>query len=336
MSQRLQVSVRGDGTFEIDGNSLKIPNYSLGKFVGAGASGEVYTATHDFLERDAAVKIWLKRRSHDIRDKFRQGIEEAKKAATATSLFAPQIFDAGEVGGYFYCAMEHIEGVPLKILQGDSRLPLLARHLLATKYLNAINAIEANGIVHGDPHGNNVLVTDDRIILIDFGSSNFIRGGREAWRERHWRTVRETLRVLLRPLPIRSDAPAWLLDRSLADYILGIIYAHHEAYSERGIAIVRPNIGRFVWDVRPEIADHFEREKRRILPEDAVGLLTLFSQFGAVGGGCPFHDEGYYFGEEEESWSMTDRAIAISKYLPDWERSNAPLRRLLQWYRRSL
>lgn len=108
--------------------------------ISRGANGIVFLAEDPFLERKVAFKIWNKIRPSDIRDKYKQGLLESRKAWTAKKLtiswhdpkldnqnFIPDdsdilsiqnivgdIYYAGNAYGYFYTVMEYIEGFTLK------------------------------------------------------------------------------------------------------------------------------------------------------------------------------------------------------------------------------
>lgn len=54
--------------------------------ISRGANGIVFLAEDPFLERKVAFKIWNKIRPSDIRDKYKQGLLESRKAWTAKKL----------------------------------------------------------------------------------------------------------------------------------------------------------------------------------------------------------------------------------------------------------
>ena len=68
--------VTEDGKILLGGSEIDVPNVVLDCRIGDGANGVVFKGRHKYLQRDVAVKIWLKLREKDKRDKFRQGVFE--------------------------------------------------------------------------------------------------------------------------------------------------------------------------------------------------------------------------------------------------------------------
>ncbi|WP_181181969.1 MULTISPECIES: AarF/UbiB family protein [unclassified Mesorhizobium] len=194
------VAIR-DGELIFQGKTLDIPSLRPEREIGRGANGIVILCENTFLKRPEALKIWVKLRNKDRRDKFKQGISEAQKAAAAAGGVAPQIYSAGDVGdGIFYASMEMIEGETLKEYISKEK-GLFQRSVVAQAYVWAIEQLCESGHVHGDPHTKNVIVRaiDEkrvRLSLLDFGTSHFTAPNRFV--ERHWRVVDETLSRMYR------------------------------------------------------------------------------------------------------------------------------------------
>jgi serine/threonine protein kinase len=60
-----------------------IEGYEIHRKLGQGASGVVYLARNVTLDRLEAIKVWIKLRDGDNRDKVKQGVSEAAKLAKA-------------------------------------------------------------------------------------------------------------------------------------------------------------------------------------------------------------------------------------------------------------
>ena len=56
-------------------------NYQIKKEIGSGANGIVYLAENLTLGRNEALKVWIKRRKEDTRNKLVQGLYEIQKLA---------------------------------------------------------------------------------------------------------------------------------------------------------------------------------------------------------------------------------------------------------------
>ena len=140
-------------------------SYRLLSRLGEGAMGEVWRALDLRLEREVALKI-LK----DADDIRRQAlIGEAKLACQLNHPNIAHIYDAGEVDGIPYIAMELVEGRTLRALVGQ---PLDGEALqdLARQAASALSHAHQKGIVHRDIKPENLLLTDEgQLKILDFG-----------------------------------------------------------------------------------------------------------------------------------------------------------------------
>jgi serine/threonine protein kinase len=179
-------------------NQKPLEKFRIIKKIGAGASGIVLLAENTILNRKEAIKVWLKLRPNDSRNKILQGLVEAQKIVAAASPFVAQVYDADIVDSIFFMTMEYVEGTTLKEYLNQN-LTTNKKWWLARLYINAIEKINDAGIIHGDPHWGNVMVyqhifnkyeQSTGVKLLDFGTSYFT--DHEFLEERHWRTVEET------------------------------------------------------------------------------------------------------------------------------------------------
>jgi serine/threonine protein kinase len=203
------------GQLTIDGAGFAIPNVRLLAEVGAGANGIVLRGRNEYLNRDVAVKIWLRLRTKDARDKFRQGVEEIRKLDAIHSPNVPRVYDAGALdaeGKYFYAVIELVHGVTCRKWSQSAAPPLLTRRALAEAIILKDSNFLIRGIVHGDLHHENVLVVPqvDRqpcsvycpdFHILDFGTSYFSPGTPSL--TRHWGQIENLCKKLLSPLNIR-------------------------------------------------------------------------------------------------------------------------------------
>ncbi|MBF0410957.1 MAG: protein kinase [Candidatus Riflebacteria bacterium] len=180
-------------------NETPFVSHEIIKLIGSGVNGVVFLAKNKFLNREEAVKVWVKLKPIDKRDKLKQGILEAQKMAAANKIYAVQIYFLTVIEDMPVATMEYIPGVNLKhFFLNECKgipTPLSKKELIfeiARLYLNAIDATSTDNSLHGDPHLSNVLIFvdergDARIKLCDFGTSVFARKNFSA--ERHWRIV---------------------------------------------------------------------------------------------------------------------------------------------------
>jgi tRNA A-37 threonylcarbamoyl transferase component Bud32 len=142
--------------------------------LGEGGMGVVYTAEHQFLARRVALKVIRPELtlSAVTRGRFR------REAVSISGLRHPNIvtvYDAGEIDGVAFMAMELVEGTGLDARLRSARdtgerldAKTVARH--ARDVALALQCAHDAGIVHRDVKPSNVIVTQDgRALLLDFG-----------------------------------------------------------------------------------------------------------------------------------------------------------------------
>lgn len=148
----------------------RIGPYRLLQRLGAGATGEVYKAIHDTLKRPAAIKLMAPELAAS-----RENVERfLREARVVSSLRHPNIvlvFDAGELEGRFYIAMEFIEGESLaRYLEKKGALNEEEALLLLSQSLMGLDAAHEKGLVHRDIKPENLLLDQSRRLHIaDFG-----------------------------------------------------------------------------------------------------------------------------------------------------------------------
>ncbi|MGA2879061.1 MAG: protein kinase [Bryobacteraceae bacterium] len=127
--------------------------YRLVASIGKGGMGEVYRATDTRMGRDVAIKV--------VAEQFIERFDREVRAIAA--LNHPNICTIYDVGPN-YLVMEYVDGVPLKGPQPEATAMQFAAQIAA-----ALDAAHARGIVHCDLKPANMLVTGDRLKLLDFG-----------------------------------------------------------------------------------------------------------------------------------------------------------------------
>jgi serine/threonine protein kinase len=200
ISENLQIKDRAIVIRE-GASEWRLNVYRIEKELGRGANGVAFLVTHDLFERTEVLKVWVKLRPNDLRDKVRQGIAEAKKAHQAAGDFVPRMFHAEIVGPVFFATMEFIPGETLKT-RLRSNLGLGKRWWLARLFMNGIRKTMEAGAIHGDAHPGNIIVTPhptetgiEGVRLLDFGTSLFVRPN--AVQQRHWSVIDKTMKKLL-------------------------------------------------------------------------------------------------------------------------------------------
>ena len=202
-----------DGRLMIGTSLIEIPNLSFMEIIGSGANSLVFKAKHEYLDTFRAVKIWIKIKPGDKRDKFKQGIEEAKKAFRIKDSNVVRLYDAGKVCDYFYATMDYYPWITVKEWLNGFSPKLAHRWNLIRHVCKSVLSITTPITFHGDLHVGNILVNPNKslaalslpertpnFIIIDFGTSIFTT--KENSIERHWRVFEETIDRILEPMKI--------------------------------------------------------------------------------------------------------------------------------------
>ncbi|MGA9564361.1 MAG: protein kinase [Candidatus Korobacteraceae bacterium] len=151
------------------GTGQQFGRYRVKKKLGAGAMGEVYHAHDTQLNRDVALKVLQS--SDTASDLDREEILNEARASSA--LNHPNIcvvYEAGEVDGRVYIAMEYIEGKQLSDVIPTAGLSTDVTIRYGLQLADALAHAHGHGVVHRDLKPSNIMVTPDgRIKLLDFG-----------------------------------------------------------------------------------------------------------------------------------------------------------------------
>jgi serine/threonine protein kinase/tetratricopeptide (TPR) repeat protein len=100
---------------------LELGPYRIVRPVGRGGMGVVYEAVHTGLDKRVALKVL---RHGLVADRLSRFLREARTAAGLHHTNIVPVFDAGEVGGTPYYAMQFIDGTPLDtFLKPDAQPP---------------------------------------------------------------------------------------------------------------------------------------------------------------------------------------------------------------------
>ena len=153
-----------------------IAGYRIEERVGRGGMGVVYRAEHLNLRRRAAIKIIAPdlAESEGFRERFTR---EARIAAALQHPNIVTVYDAGEVDGMLYLAMQYIEGNDLSaVLRKDGRLRPYRAIDVCRQVASALDAAHAMGLIHRDVKPANVLIEGRTAFLTDFGLTKRMDG----------------------------------------------------------------------------------------------------------------------------------------------------------------
>jgi CheY-like chemotaxis protein len=145
-----------------------VAGYRIERCIGRGGMGVVYLAEHLHLGRRAALKVIAPElaASEGFRRRF---TAEARAAAALRHPNVVGIYDAGEVDGVLYLAMQHVDGRDLEAVLREGALDLGRAVRVAEQVAAALDAAHAAGMVHRDVKPANVLLEGADAFLTDFG-----------------------------------------------------------------------------------------------------------------------------------------------------------------------
>lgn len=149
----------------------ELGSYIIESQIGQGGMGSVYKATHQTLERPAALKFLPKEFSTDP-EYVSRFLREARVVATLRHENVVQVYDAGAENDKYYIAMEYIEGSSLgDYLEKKNKLSEKDGLELLLQAAKGLAAAHEMGLVHRDIKPDNLLLSKDQktLRIVDFG-----------------------------------------------------------------------------------------------------------------------------------------------------------------------
>jgi len=139
------------------------------KEIGQGAFGTVYRAFDSVLHREVALKL---RRIEHQKASTNSYIIEARRLARVYHPNVLAVHGADIHDNRIGLWSDLIDGQTLQVkLEQSETLSTVAIIDIAEQLLHALEAIHHQGLVHGDIKAENVMLSQSRVILMDFGAA---------------------------------------------------------------------------------------------------------------------------------------------------------------------
>lgn len=144
--------------------------FRLLRKIGTGAIGDVYEAEQLTLDKRVAVKI-LKPQYACDQELVNNFLREARSAANLVHNNIVQAIAAGEEQGFYYFAMEYVEGKNLlELVQEKGPLPEKNSLYFSLEIAKGLAAAASRGFLHRDIKPANIMITHNNVVKIaDFG-----------------------------------------------------------------------------------------------------------------------------------------------------------------------
>ncbi|MGB1012806.1 MAG: serine/threonine-protein kinase, partial [Nannocystaceae bacterium] len=153
-----------------------VGRYLVLEVLGAGGMGVIYSAYDPELDRRVALKLLHAREraadghpTADSRDDAARLTREARAMARLSHRNVIAVYDVGTFEGHVYITMECIEGVTLRTWCQSAKRPWREVVDVFCRAGRGLAAAHAAGLVHHDFKPSNVMVSEGRVVVLDFG-----------------------------------------------------------------------------------------------------------------------------------------------------------------------
>jgi tetratricopeptide (TPR) repeat protein len=160
----------------------RVAHYEILEELGRGGMATVFLAKDSRHDRDVALKLVPKqddREHREILEAERSGAQLQARFSSICNL-VPQVYEDGEVGRYYYIAMEYVAGENLSDVISRGPMPQADASAVAVQlcgFLEEAHRFEASidgrsfrSLVHGDLKPRNVrMATSGGVKVLDFG-----------------------------------------------------------------------------------------------------------------------------------------------------------------------
>ncbi|MGQ0733416.1 MAG: protein kinase domain-containing protein [Acidobacteriota bacterium] len=157
------------------GQPTSIGRFRVDTLLGRGGMGAVYRAFDPTLQRTVALKTV--RPDINRPEYIKRLIREAQAGAQLKHPNIVTVYEAGEVDGEVYIAMEYLEGESLADALDRGALTIDEKLDALIQVLDALDHAHRMGVVHRDIKSSNVFrLSDGSVKLVDFGLARVMHG----------------------------------------------------------------------------------------------------------------------------------------------------------------
>lgn len=153
---------------------LILGNYVLEALIGEGGMGVVYRAQHRRMKRTVAIKV-LSSESMRTADVVKRFIREAEAAAKLSHPNIVAAYDADEIDGVPFLAMEYVEGIDLHdYVCKNGPMPLEKALDCLLQAARGLEHAHLQGLIHRDIKPANILIdAQGTVKILDMGLARF-------------------------------------------------------------------------------------------------------------------------------------------------------------------
>lgn len=161
-----------EGDLYCDGQKFDLDDYEILNQLGSGANAVVFKVFNKKLHRYEALKIW---KLKQVQSSFNEMIfkSEVQKNARLNINNVVKLYYIGVENNLQYALFEYCEGISLNNYLTKNKCSYIQRLFLLSSILSVVSELYNKGIYHGDLHSENIMVIENNIKILDFGSSIF-------------------------------------------------------------------------------------------------------------------------------------------------------------------
>lgn len=148
------------------GMFFKHPDYTVMKELGRGASGSVYLAVQNRLNRRVAVKVLADADTENNRQRFLREAHILAQLDHPNIVSVYELAELQEQPGYLL-AMAYVDGGTLR--DRTNRMSLQQALTVVREIAMALGYAHQSGFIHRDVKPDNILFQHDKAMLADFG-----------------------------------------------------------------------------------------------------------------------------------------------------------------------